>query len=329
MTGISRLDNEMWARCRSQNGVISRRQLAAAAFNRHAIAHRVRNGRLWPCFDDGEAFAVGRPELSRRGLWRAALYTAGDDAALSYWSAAADWELRQEGGGAAVHVSVPTQAGRRSRPGLVVHRAATLAPEDVVLRNGLRVTSLRRVVLDLSLEASPSKVRALLREAEYRHRLDLAELRRSLDGYGRSPRHGRLRRVLDQWVPGIGLTESELEARFMALCERRAMPLPEPQVRRSARRLDFLWRELMLVVEVDGYEAHRGLIAFHEDRARDRALQADGYTVLRFTWADVVRRPARVAEELRRALARRDFELKSRIAGHGSRFATPHYDRAA
>jgi very-short-patch-repair endonuclease len=329
MAGISRLDSHMWARCRSQDGVVSRRQLGDAGFSRHAIAHRVRNGRLWPCFDDGEAFAVGRPELSRRGLWRAALYTVGDDAAVSSWSAAADWELRQEGGGAVVHVSVPTQAGRRSRPGLVVHRAATLGPEDIEGRDGLRVTSLRRTLLDLCLVASPSELRALVREAEYRHRIDLADLRRSLDGHGRSPRHGRLRRVLDEWVPGIGLTETELEARFVDLCARRAIPLPEPQVRRSRHRLDFLWRDRLLVVEFDGYEAHRGLIAFHEDRARDRALQADGYVVLRFTWADVVRRPAPVADELRRVLARRDFELKSRNAGHSPRFATAHYDRAA
>jgi Protein of unknown function (DUF559) len=330
MAGISRLDNEMWARCRSQDGVISRRQLAAAGFTRHAIEHRVRTGRLWPWFEDGEAFAVGRPELSRPGVWRAALYTVRDDAALSYWSAAAVWELRQEGGGAVVHVSVPSQAGRRKRPDLVVHRAATLASEDVVVRDGLRVTSLRRTLLDLSLEASRLEFRALLRAAEYRHAVDLAELRRSVDEPRRSPRHGRLRRILDAWVPGIALTESELEARFVELCARRAIPLPEPQRRYGKRRrLDFVWPALMLVVEVDGYQAHRGVIAFTDDRARDRALQADGYAVLRFTWADVVRRPAEVADELRRALARRHFELKSRIAGHSPHFATAHYDRAA
>jgi very-short-patch-repair endonuclease len=324
-----RLDIDLWARCRVQDGVVSRADLVAAGLSEAAIAHRIRTGRLWPWFDTTRAFAVGRPELSRRGVWRAALYTVGDDAALAHWSAAADWELRQERGGAVVHVSVPTQAGRRSHPGLVVHRAATLGPEDVEDRDGLRVTSLRRTLLDLSLVASLSQLNALIREAEYRHRIDLPDLRRSLDGHGRSPRHGRLRRVLDEWVPGIGLTESDLEARFMELCVRHNLVLPEPQATRSRRRLDFVWRDLMLVVEVDGYEAHRGVIAFTDDRARDRALQAEGYAVLRFTWADVVRRPADVAEDLRRAFARRDFEVKSRIGGYSPAFATAHYDRAA
>ena len=308
--------------------MVSPEQLRAAGFTRAAIDHRVETGRLWPWFGGG-AFAVGRPELSQRGVWRAAVYAAGPGAVLSHFSAAALWELRQEGGAALAHVSVPTQAGRGRRPGMRLHRAATLGPDDVTIRHGLPVTPLRRTHLDLSLVVPASELRALIREAEYRHRLDLAELRRSLDGAGRSPRHGRLRRTLDAWVPGIGLTETELEARFMELCARRRLPLPEPQVRHGRVRPDFVWRELMLIVEVDGYEAHRGRVAFQEDRARDRALQADGYVVLRFTWAEVVRRPAQVAAELRRALARRDFEVKSRGAGHRPHLATGHYDRVA
>jgi hypothetical protein len=130
-------------------------------------------------------------------------------------------------------------------------------------------------------------------------------------------------------VPGIGLTETELEARFMELCARHPLPLPEPQRRHGAHRLDFVWPDRMLIVEVDGYEAHRGRVAFQQDRARDRALQAEGHAVLRFTWAEVVGRPSVVADELRRALARRDFEVKSRNAACGSHLATGHYDQAA
>lgn len=325
----ARLDNRLWRMCRQQDGVISRGQLAAAGLDSDAIAHRVRTGRLWPWFGGGQAFAVGRPELSRRGVWRAALVAAGPDGALSYFSAAAARELRHEGRGAAPHVSVPTQAGRLTPHGVCLHRAATLRPEDVEDIDGLRVTTLRRTLLDLSLVVSASELCALLREAEYRHHLDLAELRRSLAGYGRSPRHGRLRRILDEWVPGIGLTETELEARLMRLCARRGIPLPAPQVRRGGRRLDFLWAAERLVVEVDGYEAHRGRIAFQDDRARDRALKAEGFEVLRFTWAEVAGRPMAVARELKAALARRRVEVQSISTVHGPSSSTAHYDRAA
>ena len=326
MARSSRLDHEIWARCRSQDGVVSPAELYAAGFTRAAIAHRVHTGRLWPWFGGG-AFAVGRPELSRRGVWRAAVYAAGPGAVLSHFSAAAVWELRQEAEGAPPHVSVPTQAGRGLRSGMRLHRAATLGPDDVTIWAGLSVTTLRRTLLDHSLAVSASELRALIREAEYRHRLDLAQLRRSVDGARSSPRHGRLRRTLDAWVPGIGLTETELEARFMELCARHAFPLPEPQLRHGRQRPDFVWPDRMLIVEVDGYEAHRGRVAFQEDRTRDRARLAEGYVVLRFTWAEVVGRRTQVAAELRRALARRDFEVKSRNAAHRPRGATGHYDR--
>jgi very-short-patch-repair endonuclease len=325
----ARLDKHLWDLSRSQNGAVSRWDLTDAGLSSDAIAHRVRTGRLWPWFGGGQAFAVGRPELSQRGVWRAALFAAGPDAVLSHFSAAALWELRPEGSEARPHVSVPTQSGRMTPRGVCLHRAATLGPEDVTMRGGLPVTTLRRTLLDQTLLVDTRQLRALLREAEYRHALDLAELRRSLDVPGRSPRHGRLRRTLDAWVPGIGLTETELEAKFLELCARRRIPLPQVQVRHGDHRPDFLWREARLIVEVDGYEAHRGRIAFQTDRARDRALKAQGYDVLRFTWAEVVAQPAMVARELKAALERRRVEVQSSRAAYGSPRSTGHYDQVA
>jgi very-short-patch-repair endonuclease len=325
----ARLDKHLWSLSRLQDGAVSRWDLAAAGLSSDAIAHRVRTGRLWPWFGGGQAFAVGRPELSRRGVWRAALFAAGPDAVLSHFSAAAVWELRQEGSDAQPHVSVPTQSGRLTPRGVRLHRAATLGPDDVTLRGGLSVTTLRRTLLDLTLVVDATQLRAFLREAEYRHALDLAELRRSLDVPGRSPRHGRLRRTLDAWVPGIGLTETELEAKFLELCARRHIPLPQVQVRQGDHRPDFLWREERLIVEADGYEAHRGRIAFQTDRARDRTLKAQGYEVLRFTWAEIVAKPAMVARELKAALERRRLEVQSSRATYRSSRSTGHYDRAA
>jgi very-short-patch-repair endonuclease len=47
---------------------------------------------------------------------------------------------------------------------------------------------------------------------------------------------------------------------------------------------DFYWPAHGLIVETDGWEAHRTLAAFRADRAKDAALTAAGYKVLRFTW---------------------------------------------
>ena len=41
-----------------------------------------------------------------------------------------------------------------------------------------------------------------------------------------------------------------------------------------------------MIVETDGFETHGTRAAFHADRAKDAALTATGYRVLRFTRDD-------------------------------------------
>lgn len=68
------------------------------------------------------------------------------------------------------------------------------------------------------------------------------------------------------------------------------------------QRADFLV-DGRLFVEVDGYAHHSDRRQFHEDRARDRRLLASGTPVLRFTYDDAVRHPARLVAEVLAALA--------------------------
>jgi len=56
-------------------------------------------------------------------------------------------------------------------------------------------------------------------------------------------------------------------------------------------------------VETDGREFHDSVSDRDADERRDRALEAAGWTVLRFGWIDVTRRPTSVVRTLRAALA--------------------------
>lgn len=58
--------------------------------------------------------------------------------------------------------------------------------------------------------------------------------------------------------------------------------------------VDFLWRERRLIVETDGYRYHRGRAAFEHDHSRQARLIAAGFTVMRFTWRQVVEMPNEV-----------------------------------
>ena len=114
-----------------------------------------------------------------------------------------------------------------------------------------------------------------------------------------------LRRLLDRYVIGSGLTASELEARFYEICAGANLPLPEIQARfAERRRIDFVWHHLRLIVETDGRRAHDSFIAFTDDRVRDREHFLSGYVTLRFTWWEVEHEPRLVAEQLLAAHAR-------------------------
>jgi very-short-patch-repair endonuclease len=48
--------------------------------------------------------------------------------------------------------------------------------------------------------------------------------------------------------------------------------MPEVNVPIGPYTVDFLWREWRLIVETDGWPAHRGRQAFEDDRVRDAYL---------------------------------------------------------
>src|ERR1700755_668726 len=98
-------------------------------------------------------------------------------------------------------------------------------------------------------------------------------------------------------------TRSELEDRFLRLCRRHRLPMPEVNVRFGPYEVDFLWRSQRLIVETDGYRFHRGAQAFEDDHDRDLGLRARGYEVHRFTYRQVTEQPAQLAAALRNALS--------------------------
>ena len=71
---------------------------------------------------------------------------------------------------------------------------------------------------------------------------------------------------------------------------------------RFVARVDFLFRDQCVVVEVDGFEYHADRSHFRRDRERLNALAVLGFEVLRFSWDDVVHRPHQMLATIRRTL---------------------------
>jgi very-short-patch-repair endonuclease len=57
-----------------------------------------------------------------------------------------------------------------------------------------------------------------------------------------------------------------------------------------------------LVIEIDGFAYHGDRDRFQRDRTRQNRLVAAGWTVLRFTWADLRHRPGQFVAAVRAAL---------------------------
>jgi very-short-patch-repair endonuclease len=258
-----------------QHGVASLTQLKAAGLSPDAIKRRVRAGRLHRVHQG--VYAVGHVGLGEKGRWMAAVLACGPGAVLSHRAAGALWKIMASPPQQS-DVTVPAIAGRKRRAGIRLHRSITLLPSHCTLRDAIPVTRPARTLDDLHGVLSAKEFAAALREAEYLG-LPIGERLRP-DG-----------------------TRSELEARFLALCGRRHLPRPEVNVRLGAFTVDFFWRDVRLVVEVDGWESHRTRSAFEADRARDAQLKSDGYQVLRFAHRQIERDPGGVVATLRRALA--------------------------
>jgi very-short-patch-repair endonuclease len=68
--------------------------------------------------------------------------------------------------------------------------------------------------------------------------------------------------------------------------------------------VDLLWREQNLAVEVDGYDAHAGRIAFERDRLKVATQKANGIDVFPVSAKQLYDDPDGTLGRLLRALAR-------------------------
>jgi len=98
-----------------------------------------------------------------------------------------------------------------------------------------------------------------------------------------------------------------LESKLVRLLRSGELPVAFPQHRfhekgRVVARVDFVYPEQRVVIEVDGTRWHSGRRARVKDAERDNFLNLRGWTVLRFTWFDLIERPEYVLDQIRCAL---------------------------
>jgi predicted transcriptional regulator of viral defense system len=287
---------------RTRHGVITTAELAGFGLGTDAVTKRARSGRLFR--QHRGVYSVGRPDLTPAGHRMAAVLACGPKAVLSHRSSAAQHGLLTDDR-PIEDVTIP---GRRSRPrrNIRVHSSTTLTAPDTTTVDAIPCTSVARTLVDLGDHEPPRLVERALDQAETHGAFDLTAIEDVLRRLG--PR--RATTVLRRLLAELGeptLTDRELEELF--LCLVRQAGLPEPAVNAWitgagwAYKADFLWRGERLVVETDSRAHHSSRRAVEHDRLRDQRLTLAGYTVVRFTWRQLTRDPAGVAETLAALLA--------------------------
>jgi very-short-patch-repair endonuclease len=281
----------------SQRSIVTHRQLLAGGLSRKAIASRRRSGRLQVVFKGVYAYGCGvLPALARE---QAALLVCGDGAFLSHRSAAAMWRLLPD---LPPEPEVTVRNGQAwQRAGIRLHRATAIDPRELGREHGLLVSSPARALLEIAAVSSLGEVEHAFDEAFGHELLTTTDMHAVLARHPGARGSLRLRALLQEGADE-GFLRSRGERAFRALLRKARITQPQANQPVGPYTVDFLWRQERLIVEFDGWDYHRGRAKFESDRARDTALKAMGFEVIRFTWRQVFHQPELVLFRLGQVL---------------------------
>ena len=161
-------------------------------------------------------------------------------------------------------------------------------------------TRVADTILDLAARVSDEELVAVISDAVSRGRVTLARLRYTLAGRKHQSKRKLLTDVIGEVAEGV---RSALERRYLIDVERaHGLPIGQRQVQTSAGAVDVAYSPYGVITELDG-------VAFQlaVDRQRDNQHRLQGYTTLRFGWAEVTGDPCAVAAQVAAALQDRGW----------------------
>jgi Transcriptional regulator, AbiEi antitoxin/Protein of unknown function (DUF559) len=275
-----------------QHGLVKTAQLMRAGLSPSGISARVRRGALHRRHRG--VYSVGHRVLSREAEMLAGVFAAGDGAALSHEAVA---ELRNLIRYRAPVISVVAPR-RRTVPGVRVYRCTRLHPLDVVIYRGIPVTTVARMLVDLTDVFIADELVNVIHEAAYRNLFNLEATRRSMArANGRHDLHV-LEEALELYLHGSAGLKSRKERAFLPLVKAAGIVKPLVNTKVEGIEVDFHWPDRKRIVEVDGF-GHRRPTIKRVDPLRDAELRDAGWTVLRIPDTEIEQHPERVIERLK------------------------------
>ncbi|MBB1482595.1 type IV toxin-antitoxin system AbiEi family antitoxin domain-containing protein [Tessaracoccus sp. MC1865] len=272
-----------------QAGVLSTRQLLDGGLSRKVIS-RMAQG--WRPVAQG-LYLLGAPSFTA-AAW-AGILRGGKEAAVGGRAAGHVYDIVREAP-TDVTIWVPTD-----------HQDFTLDEWRITFRRGERRrlytlprTSVEEALLDIADTGDENETVSAVARALAKDKTTTQRISEAVDGRSRVGHRAVLAQLCTEAANGI---ESALEWRFHTnVLIPHGLPIPERQVRREAGRVDGIYRDYKLILELDG-------LADHQDATRDmdrdnlNVVQDDSRT-LRYGWTGANQEACAAARQMATVLGR-------------------------
>jgi very-short-patch-repair endonuclease len=290
---------------RGQAGVISRSQALSAGLSARQIDYLLQCGEWLPRHPGVYQLSalVPTPESSLR----AAALWLGSAGVLTGLGAAWWWQMSPDPP-SVWHFVTGNGVHRQNRPGVRLSRSF-VDPFDQTTRQQVAVLSRPLAVLRAAayLETvSPGRGIALIDRAKQRKWVGLEDLEHAFTRNKGTWGTRAMRRLLDRTGDRA---HSELERMAVSLLRAAGITGFEANYRTrlsSGRPVEFdiAFRTRKVALELDGYAYHAGPDEHRADVRRANEIMADGWTVRRFTYSDLLNDPAGFVATVLQVLAR-------------------------
>lgn len=289
------------------HGVVATHTLRAAGVTSTTLERRAADGSLQRVAPEVYR-AAGAPSNWHQRVLTACL-TEGEPAVASHRTAAALWGLDGFRPGI-VEVTTPRWL-RRQRRGVRVHESTDLGDVDRTERDAIPITTIERTLIDLGAVVHRHKVEQAFDDALQRRLTTPEQVRDRFIQVSRRGRRGVgvLRPLLERRLGTSGLRPSEFGRRVARLLEAAGLMPPELEhvvcdaAGAFVAQVDLAYVPARLAIECDGDHWHSGRQRRQADLDRQNRLVLAGWTILRFTWEDLVQRPHVIVERVTAALA--------------------------
>ncbi|MFT4043406.1 MAG: type IV toxin-antitoxin system AbiEi family antitoxin domain-containing protein [Gordonia sp. (in: high G+C Gram-positive bacteria)] len=275
-----------------RDGVITNEEARACGMSPSMIGRRIASG-AWIVVARGVYLVAGHPRSGRAQARIAALsvHRSGvlGGVAAAWWSGIYEHEPHKH------LVYTDTRGSHHRSSATAMPRYRVLHADDIVVRDGLRITGTALTVLDASLDVGISVIDAALLTARVTPDALVATHARYPKRHGASTVTQYLR-LIDSGA------RSEAERLAAKLFRSAGVSGWVANLPVCGYIIDFAFTDRMVAVEIDGFAYHRDAVTFQRDRTKRNALTRAGWTVVNFTWSDLIDRPDTVIAQIRATL---------------------------